>query len=90
MSDYLPFCNQGLYKAFKSCYSETGVSLVAQKVKNLPTVPQGQGSIPGLGSPGEGNGNSSVLAWKIPRTDNLVGYSPRGGKELDTTERLTQ
>ena len=58
MSDYLPFCNQGLYKAFKSCYSETGVSLVAQKVKNLPTVPQGQGSIPGLGSPGEGNGNS--------------------------------
>ena len=58
MSDYHPFCNQGLCKAFKSCYSETGVSLVAQKVKNLPTVPQDQGSIPGLGSPGEGNGNS--------------------------------
>ena len=46
-------------KDFKSCYSETGVSLVAQKMKNLPTVKEDQGSIPGLGrSPGEGNGNS--------------------------------
>ena len=28
------------------------------------------GSIPGLGrSPGEGNDNSSTLAWKIPRTE---------------------
>ena len=34
--------------------------------------------------------HSSVLAWKIPWTDNLVGYSPWGGKELDTTERLTR
>ena len=35
------------------------------------------GSIPGLGrSPGEGNGKS------------LVGYSPWGPKELDTTERF--
>ena len=59
MRDYLPFCNQGLCKAFKSCYSEAGVSLMAQKVKNLPTVQEDQGSIPGSGrSPGEGNGNS--------------------------------
>ena len=29
-----------------------------------------QGSIPGLGrSPGEGNGNSSILAWRIPQTE---------------------
>ena len=32
----------------------------------------------------------SVLAWSLPWTDNLVGYSPRGGKELDTTEWLIQ
>ena len=70
MSDYLPFCNQGLYKAFKSCYSETGVSLVAQKVKNLPTVPQGQGSIPGLGSPGGGHGNPlQYSSWRAPWTE---------------------
>ena len=32
--------------------------------------------------------HSSTTAWKIPWMEELVGYSPRGGKELDTTERL--
>ena len=32
--------------------------------------------------------HSSTLAWKIPWTEELVGYSPWGRKELDTTERL--
>ena len=31
--------------------------------------------------------HSSVLAWRIPRTE--VGYSPRGRRKSDTTERLT-
>ena len=46
------------------------------------------GSIPGArGSPGVGNGNHcSVLARKIPRAEELVGYSPRRCKESDTTE----
>ena len=30
--------------------------------------------------------HSSMLAWRIPWTDDLVGYSPWGHKELDTTE----
>ena len=30
----------------------------------------------------------SILAWKIPWTWSLVGSSPWGHKELDTTERL--
>ena len=31
--------------------------------------------------------HSSILAWRIPWTEeSLVGYSPWGGKELDTTE----
>ena len=30
----------------------------------------------------------SIFAWKIPWTEFLVGYSPWGHKELDTTERL--
>ena len=36
------------------------------------------GSIPGSGrSPGEGNGNhSSILAWKIPWTEEPGGYGP--------------
>ena len=47
----------------------------------------GNPGIPGLGrSPGEGNGNhSSILAWTIPWTEDLVGYSPWGRKESDTT-----
>ena len=32
--------------------------------------------------------HSSTLAWKISWTGNLVGYSPWGHKESDTTERL--
>ena len=32
--------------------------------------------------------HSSILAWIIPWTESLVGYSPRGRKESDTTEPL--
>ena len=49
------------------------------------------GLIPGLGrSPGEGNGNPlkySCLENPMDR-GSLVGYSPWGHKESDTTERL--
>ena len=30
----------------------------------------------------------SALAWKIHGQRSLVGYTPRGSKESDTTERL--
>ena len=34
--------------------------------------------------------HSSIIAWEIPWTQgSLVGHSPWGHKELDTTERLT-
>ena len=32
--------------------------------------------------------HSSILAWKIPWTQRLVGYSPWGHNESDMTERL--
>ena len=52
------------------------------------------GSIPGLGrSPGEGNANplqysclENSMDWEAPQS--LVGYSPWGRKESDTTEQL--
>ena len=31
--------------------------------------------------------HSSILAWKVPRTEELVGYSPWGLRALDTTKR---
>ena len=49
------------------------------------------GLIPGLGrSPGEGNGNPLQYSCLENPKDrgSLVGYSPRGHKESDTTERL--
>lgn len=36
---------------------------------------------------GEGEGNfSSIFAWRVPRTESLVGYSPQGHKALDMTQ----
>ena len=32
---------------------------------------------------------SSVLAWKISRTEELGGYSPKSCKESDRTEQLS-
>ena len=48
------------------------------------------GSIPRSGRPpGGGNGtHASSLPGKSHGRRSLVGYSPWGGKELDTTERL--
>ena len=44
--------------------------LVAQLVNNPPAIDGDLGLIPGLGrSPGEGNGYSSILAWRIPWTE---------------------
>ena len=30
--------------------------------------------------------HSGILVWRIPWTEKPTGYSPRGHKELDTTE----
>ena len=32
--------------------------------------------------------HSSILAWRIPWTEELGGLQSMGRKELDTTERL--
>ena len=44
-------------------------------------------SVPGLGrSPGEENGNSSILAWETPWPDDPGGLQVHGiTKESDTT-----
>ena len=58
-------------------------------VKNLPANAGDAGSIPGLGrSPGGGNDNlfQYSLSGKFHRQKSLVGYSPWGSKESDTTE----
>ena len=32
--------------------------------------------------------HSNILAWKIPWTEEPVGYSPWGGNKSDTTKQL--
>ena len=65
-------------------------SLVAQKVKHLPTVRETRVRTLGQEDPLEKEmaTHSSILAWKIPWTRSPVGYSPWGRKKSDTTERL--
>jgi len=64
---------------------------VAQRVKNLPAIQETQET--GVLSLGwkdplgeEMTTHSSILAWRIPWTEEPVGYSPWGSTELDTTE----
>ena len=66
-------------------------SLVAQMVKNLPAVQETQIWSLGQEDPLEKEiaTNYSILAWKIQGQRRLVGYSPWGHNDLDTTEWLT-
>ena len=65
-------------------------SLVAQTAKRLPTIRETQVRSLGREDPLEKEmaAHSSTLAWEIPWTDSVVGYSPWSRKESDTTERL--
>ena len=59
-------------------------------VKNLPATAGDAGLIPGSGkSPGAGNGIPVFLPGKFHGERSLLGYSPWGCKELDTTELLS-
>ena len=64
--------------------------MAAQTVKNLPCHAGDPGSIPGLGrSLEEGAAtHSSILAWRIPRTEEPGGLQFMGCNQCNTTERL--
>ena len=65
-----------------------GTSLVAQIAKNLPAMQEIQVPSLGWGNPLEKGmaTHSSILIWRIPWTESLVGYSLWGHKDSDTTE----
>ena len=66
------------------------ISLVAQTVKRLPTMQETRFQSLGGEDALEKDmaTHSSILAWKSHGQRSLVGYSPWGHKESDTTERL--
>ena len=70
--------------------TNTWASLVAQRLKCLPTMQETR--VPSLGQEDslekEMVTHSSILAGESHGWRTLVGYSPRGGKESDMTERL--
>ena len=75
-----------LYVGFSLIVSSRAwASLVGQRLKCLPTMQETRVWSLGREDPLEKEmvTHSSVLAWR-----SLVGYSPRGHRESDTTERL--
>jgi len=68
---------------------------MSQQVKNLPAMQETQemwvqslSQEDALGK--EITTHSSILAWRSHGQRSLVGYSPKGRKELDMTEQLTK
>ena len=70
--------------------SHPRTSLVAQLVKNWPTMQDTQVRSLGWEDPLEKGMATycSILTWEIPWTEQPEGYSPWGHKESDTTEWL--
>ena len=68
------------------------VSLVAQVVKNLPTMWETWVWSLDQEEPLEREmaTHSSILAWRIPWIEEPAGLHPWGRKELDPTEQLTR
>jgi len=65
-------------------------SLVAQRLKHLPAMWETWVRSLGQEDPLEKEmaTHSSILAWRIPWTEELGGLQSMGRKESDTTERL--
>ena len=68
-----------------------GTSLVTQTVKNLPAMWETRVQSLVWEDPLEKGmaTNSSILAWRIPWTEEPGGLLSMGHEESDTTERLT-
>ena len=66
-------------------------SLVVQRLKRLPAMWETWFRSLGGEDPLEKEmaTHSSILAWRIPWTEELGGLQSKGHKELDTNEQLT-
>ena len=71
-------------------FSVCGASLVAQRLKHLPAMLEIWVQSLSREDPLEKEmaSHSSILAWRIPWTEEPGGLQSTGGKESDRTERL--
>ena len=69
-----------------------GASLVAQTVKRLPAMRETRVRFLGREDPLEKEMavHSSILAWRLPWTEEAGGLQSVGSQESDTTKRLNQ
>ena len=81
---YLLNCIMVLYLELNTC------TLVVQRLKRLPAMWKTWVRPLGREDPLEKEmaTHSSILAWRIPWTEELGGLQSTGRKESDTTERL--
>ena len=72
------------YTAFSGVISSWGASLIAQLVKNLPTMQETYVQFPGWEDPLEKEmaTHSSILAWRIPRTEEPGRLQPIGSQRV--------
>ena len=70
--------------AYYMSHVPTGASLIAQLVKNLPAMQETQVQSLGWENPLEEGmaTHSSILAWKIPRTEEPGGLQSTWSQEL--------
>ena len=64
---------------------------MAQSVKNPPAMQETRLQFLGRDDPLEEERatHSSILAWRLPWTEEPVGYSPWGHKESDMIEQVS-
>ena len=82
------FTSSALFLSFGSTWSISWTSLVAQTIKCLPTMRETRVQSLGWEDPVEKEmaTHSSILAWRIPWTEQPGSYSLGGHKESDMTE----
>ena len=83
-------CVACVYHSFFIHSSVHWASLIAQLVKNLPAMPETWVRFLGQEDPLEKEMAiySSILAWRIPWTEEPGGLQSMGSQESDTTWRL--
>ena len=84
-------CQKMVSWSLRMAYITDGGSLMAQRVNNLPAMQETRVWFLCQEDPLEKGmvTHSSILAWRIPWTEEPVGYRPWGHKESDMTEWLT-
>ena len=82
-----PGFTQNTHLLYINAHQQVYIPLVTQRLKHLP--PMGETRVRSLGREDPLEKEMAIPPWQfLPGRRSLVGYSPWGHKESDTTERL--